>query len=729
MSIKCITNGEKILSKAHETNKSSALKAIALDTGGTMTDSFLIDEQGRFAVGKALTTPEDEFNGIYNSISDSLSHWNAKLEDSGRTVDALVYSGTIILNKLLERKGNDKIGVITNAGFEDVHRLGRALQCWIGLDFAGRLHAREHEHPKPLVPRKQIKGVRGRINFTGSEIIPLYKEDVEKATEELLEMGVEVICICFLCSYMNTRHEKTAQRIAEKLIKKKGKDIPVVISSEHLPIRGETPRLNALIIEQYAAAPSRKMLLQIAKRFKEVNVPTPLRILTSYGGTISPEHDQLILAMNSGPMGGMVGCMYLAKQYGIKNLVSSDVGGTSFDVGLTMEKYIPTKWQCSLGGFVMNIPMIASESIGAGTGMYVRYNDISGRLEFGPKSAGYRIGVSNEKSGVKTVTMTDCSLILGYLNPQYFLGGRIPLNKDLAYKCIAEQLAEPFKADPYVTARGALDLIELNMRNHLRGMVEGLGFRPENYTLVSYGGGGPLHVAGYSKDLRFEDVLIPEWAPAFSAFGCACADHSYRYEKTIDGIIPPDGRLNQAVSMVLNATWGELKKTISKEFEREGRNSSEMIFKPSVRLQYLGMLDDLEVPSPLEKLSPDDMWKITRSYDNLFEEIFKRGTKSPELGYHITKAVATGIVPVPKPKFPEHELHQKEPPEAASKGHRQIFWLNNWHEASIWEIGLLKSGNNIDGPAVLEAPATTMLVPPKHRVTLDKHRIFHMEVP
>lgn len=693
-----------------------------------MTDSFIIDEQGRFAVGKALTTPEAEFNGIYNSISDGLSNWNTKLEDSGQTVDALVYSGTLILNKLLERKGNDKIGVITNAGFEDVHRLGRALQCWMWLDYAGRLHAREHEHPKPLVPRKQIKGVRGRINFTGSEIIPLYKDDIEKATEELIDLGVEVICICFLCSYMNPRHEKTAQRIAEKAIKKRGKEIPVVLSSEHLPIRGETPRLNALIIEQYAAAPSRKMLLQIAEQFKEIGVPAPLRILTSYGGTISPEHEQLIMAMNSGPSGGMVGCMFLAKQYGIKNLVSSDVGGTSFDVGLTMEKYVPTKWQSSLGGFIMNIPMIASESIGAGTGMYVRYNEISGRLEFGPQSAGYRIGVCNEKSGVKTVTMTDCSLILGYLNPQYFLGGRIPLNKDIAYKCIEEQLANPFKADPYSTARGALDLIEINMKNHLRGMVEGLGFRPENYTLVSFGGGGPLHVAGYSGGLRFQDILIPEWAPAFSAFGCACADHSYRYEKTIDGILPPDGRLNQAVSMVLNATWGELKKTISKEFEREGRDPNEMIFRPSVRLEYLGMLDDLEVPSPSEKLSPDDMWKIARSYDDLFEEIYKRGTKSPELGYHITKAVATGVVPVPKPKLPEHELQGKEPPEDASKGQRQIFWLSGWHDASIWEMGLLTSGNIVDGPAVIEAPATTLVVPPGYRVTLDKHRIFHMEV-
>jgi len=149
------------------------LKAIALDTGGTMTDSFIIDEHGGFKVGKAQTTPQNESEGILESITDSLSQWNSTLESSGSAVDALVYSGTAMLNRLLEREGNSNIGVIVNAGFEDLHRLGRALQCWIWLDYAGRLHAREHEHPEPLVPRKQIKGVRGRINFWGEELIPL----------------------------------------------------------------------------------------------------------------------------------------------------------------------------------------------------------------------------------------------------------------------------------------------------------------------------------------------------------------------------------------------------------------------------------------------------------------------------------------------------------------------------------------------------------------------------
>ncbi|MBA7507708.1 Acetone carboxylase beta subunit [subsurface metagenome] len=699
-----------------------------MDTGGTMSDSFIIDEDGTFIIGKAITTPDDESEGILNSIKDALNYWDTTLEDSGGSVEALVYSGTTMINRLLERKGNSNIGIIVNAGFEDLHRLGRALQCWIWLDYAGRLHAREHEHPKPLVPRKQIKGVRGRINFWGEELIPLYKDEARVAVEELLDMDVESICVCLLCSYMNPAHEKRVKRIAERIMKEKGKKIPIILSCEHNPVRGETPRLNALIIEQYAAEPSRKLLAKIAETFKEKQVPAPLRILTTYGGTISPYHKQLITTLVSGPIGGIIGCKIIAKEYGIKNLVSSDVGGTSFDVGLIMENYVPTKWESSVGKFILNIPMIGLNSIGAGTGMYVRYNKVSGRLEFGPESAGYRIGVCNKASGVETVTMTDCSLILGYLNPDYFLGGNIPLDKKRAYKYIREQLADPFGVDPERTARGALDLIEINMKNHLNGMIQGLGFRPENYTLISFGGAGPLHVEGYAKELKFQDIMIPEWAAAFSAYGCACAEHSYRHEKSVDLLIPPDGSMNEIVSMMLNATWSELKKNIIKEFENEDRDPSEVGFIPSVRIQYFGMFDDLEVTSTSDNLKAEDVWKLARSYDDLFEQIFRRGTKSPDLGYHITKAVATGIVPVPKPKLPDYKLSGKDPDKGANKGKRKIFWEADWHNASLWEMSLLNPGNLIDGPAVIEAPATTLLVPPGFKVFLDKHRIFHMEV-
>ncbi|MFX1315564.1 MAG: hydantoinase/oxoprolinase N-terminal domain-containing protein, partial [Promethearchaeota archaeon] len=217
-------------------SKTKKLVAMAFDTGGTMSDTFTIDEEGVFVVGKAQTTPENESEGILNSIEDALEQWNTKLEESGHSIEALVYSGTAMVNRLLERQGNSNIGVIINAGFEDLHRIGRALQCWIWLDYGGRLHAREHEHPQPLIPRRQIKGVRGRINFWGEEIVPFYKQDAKKAVEELLDMNVDSICVCLLCSYMNNSHELQVKRIAGEVMKERGREIPIILSSEHNPV-------------------------------------------------------------------------------------------------------------------------------------------------------------------------------------------------------------------------------------------------------------------------------------------------------------------------------------------------------------------------------------------------------------------------------------------------------------------------------------------------------------
>jgi N-methylhydantoinase A/acetone carboxylase beta subunit len=233
--------------------------------------------------------------------------------------------------------------------------------------------------------------------------------------------------------------------------------------------------------------------------------------------------------------------------------------------------------------------------------------------------------------------------------------------------------------------------------------------------------------------------MIPEWAAAFSAYGCACADHSYRHEISVDLLIDPDGDMSSFVASMITSTWRDLKIKIMNEFEKEGRDPNEMEFRPSLKLQYFGMLDDLEVQSPYEELTIEhseeldrfdsvELNDLLRRYDDLFEKIFRRGTKSPELGYHITKVVGTGVVPVPKPELPELELSSERPNDDASKGLREMYWDKKWYNASIWEMKLLDAGNIVDGPAVIEAPATTLVVPPNYRVKLDKHRIFHMEV-
>ena len=703
---------------------------LSLDTGGTMTDTFVVDHDGDYTVGKAQTTPEDESEGVIKSFGDALDYWDTSLKDSAETLRGTVYSGTAMINRLLEREGDRNIGIVTNRGIEDSHRFGRGIQSWTDLSYAGRLHAREHEHPEPIVPRENVEGVRCRMHMSGQELVPLYEDEAREAIHDLLDRDVRVICVSFLYSYKNPEHEQQFKEIAEEIKDERNDDTPIWLSSEQNPIRGELPRLNTLVLEAYAVNPSREQLFNVEEALAEAGSDAPFRVLTSSGGTVSPDHDWLADTMISGPIGGIFGGEFLADKLGVDNLVCSDVGGTSFDVGLITEGHYPTRWDQSLAQFMVNIPMTAMDTIGSGTGSYVRVDQASNRPEVGPDSAGYLVGVSNEDSGVETPTVTDCTAALGYLNPNYFLGGDIELNVERAEEYIEDQIAEPIGADLYETARGVLDVVERNMTNELRAMILGLGYSPENYNLVSYGGGGPLHAAGYTAPLDFKDVLVPEWAAAFSAFGCATADYAYRYDQSLDVVVQPDLSNAADVAAALTETFTKLEQQASSGFENDEIDVESMEFRPAVRMQYTGMLDDLEVTVPPEmwdgEITTEDLEAIIEMYNEEFSQVFERAAQSPELGYTVTMAIGTGVAPSPNPTLPSEKTAGPTPPEAASKGERPIYWDGDWHDAALWEMNNLQAGNVIEGPAVVEAPATTMLVPPGFEASLDENRIYHL---
>ena len=703
-----------------------------MDTGGTMTDTFVVDESANYTVGKAQTTPDDESVCTTNSFADALGNWGIEADEGADALGGIVYSGTAMINRLLEREGEGNIGIITNGGMEDSLRFGRGIQSWVDRSYAGRLHAREHEHPEPLVPRENIRGVRGRMNMAGLPTIPLYEEEAYDAVDELLDRGVRVICVCLVYSYLNDSHEQKVKEIAEEVMEERGEEVPVWLSSEQKPVRGELPRLNTLVAEAYAAEPSREQLYQVQDGFSELGADAPVRVLTSSGGTVAPEHDWLVDTMLSGPIGGVFGGEFLAEELGIDNLVCSDVGGTSFDVGLITEGHYPTRWDQSLAQLMVNIPMTAMDTIGSGTGSYVRVDRTSERLEVGPDSAGYKVGVSNLDSDVETVTVTDCTLALGYLNEEEFLGGDIPMDRDVALDAIEEQVAEPLGEDVHETARGVLDVVERDMSNELRGLILGLGYSPENYTLISYGGGGPLHTAGYSRGLEFQDVLIPQWAAAFSAFGCACADSAYRYDKSLDEILQPDYSNAATVAYSVNETLEELRENALEAFERDGVDTDTVRFRPSLRIQYLGMLDDLEVDiSPVwddeEGIADDDIERVIEMYEEKFDQVFQRAAKSPENGYQITMAIGVGVGPSAKPTIPDEEPVGETPDEEAHKGEREVYWDDGWHDADLWQMRELHPGNVVEGPSVIEAPATTILVPPGYEAPLDRNRIYHLQ--
>jgi acetone carboxylase, beta subunit len=720
-----VQEGEEEMKKAAKRNA----QILAIDAGGTMTDTFIIDENGEFVVGKAQSTPEDESIGLLNSARDALAYWDTTVEEEFPKLLAGVYSGTAMLNRLVSRKGR-RVGLIVNKGMEDFHRMGRAIQAYLGYSYSDRLHLNTHRYDPPLVPRELTRGVTERVDLFGNVIIPLYEHEVEPAVRELLEQDVEAIVISLLHSYKYPHHERKIRDIAKEVMKKVGKEVPVFASVDYYPVRKESHRTNTTIIEAYAADPSRETLIKINNMLKEHGANFDLRVMASHGGTISTRANELARTLVSGPIGGVIGAKYLGEQLGIRNIACSDIGGTSFDMALITQGDLSINTSPDMARLVLSLPLVAMDTVGAGAGSYVRIDPNFKSLTLGPDSAGSRVGVCYPEGGVDTVTVTDCHVVLGLINPDNFLGGEVKLYPERAYEAVKQQIADPLGLSVEDAAYGVIDLLESQLRNYLESMILGKGYSPSQYVCFSYGGGGPLHTAGYTKGLGFEDVLVPAWAAGFSAFGCGAADFEYRYDKTLD-INVNDGAADDIklkAGKELQDAWDELKEKVAAEFEKSNFDRKDVEFRLYFRMQYQGQLNDLEIEAPIEAFENLNHWdELVNAFEDTYSRVYAKAAKSPELGYSITGAIVRGIVEVPKPKIPVEPLAGETPPQEAFLGKRNVYWKGEWIKADIWEMEKLKPGNKIKGFSIIESPATTFVVPIGFETYLDQHRIFHLK--
>lgn len=702
---------------------------LAIDAGGTMTDTFIIDENGEFVVGKAQTTPNDEHIGLLNSARDALSQWNAKIEEEFPNLLAGVYSGTAMLNRLVSRVGK-RVGLIVNKGMEDNHWMGRGLQSFLGYSYADRIHINTHHFDPPLVPRKWTVGVTERVDLFGNVVISLYEHEVEPAVQKLIDEDVEAIVISFLHSYKYPLHERRVRDIAREMIKKANKDIKVFATVDYYPVRKESHRTNTTIVEAYAAEPSRKTLEKIDTALREQGTKFDLRIMASHGGTISIKANELARTCVSGPIGGMVGAKYLAERLGLKNVACSDIGGTSFDIGLITQGELSINTSPDMARLVLSLPLVSMDTTGAGTGSFVRIDPNYGNITLGPDSAGSRVGVCNPEGGVDTVTVSDCHVVLGLINPDNFIGGAIKLSKERAYKAVKEQIADPLGLSVEEAAFGVIQLLESQLRNYLESMILGKGYSPSQYVCFSYGGGGPLHTAGYTKGLGFEDVLIPAWAAGFSAFGCGAADFEYRYDKTLDINVPENADDEEILlaGRQLQEAWDELKIKVSEEFRKNDYSPEEVDFRLLYRMQYQGQLNDLEIEAPIQAFSSINDWeRLVNTFEETYSRVYAKSALSPELGYSITGAIVRGVVDVAKPQIPQEPLVGETPPGDAFLGIREVYWDGKFISAKIYEMEKLMPGNRISAFSILESTATTLVVPSGFEAYLDENRIFHLK--
>lgn len=711
-----------------KTDTTRKAQILAIDAGGTMTDTFIIDDKGDFVVGKAQSTPQDESIGLLNSARDALTYWGSTVEEEFPKLLAGVYSGTAMLNRLVSRNGR-RVGLVVNKGMEDFHRMGRAIQAYLGYSYSDRLHLNTHRFDPPLVSRECTKGITERVDLFGNVVIPLYEHEVEPAILELLEQDVEAIVISLLHSYKYPVHERKIRDIAIAALQKAGKDIPVFASVDYYPVRKESHRTNTTIIEAYAADPSRETLAKIDTMLRDHGADFDLRVMASHGGTISTHANELARTLVSGPIGGVIGAKYLGEHLGIRNIACSDIGGTSFDMALITQGDLSINTSPDMARLVLSLPLVAMDTVGAGAGSFVRIDPNFKSLTLGPDSAGSRVGVCYPDGGLDTVTVSDCHVVLGLINPNNFLGGEVKLDPERAYAAVKEQIADPLGLEVEDAAYGVIDLLESQLRNYLESMILGKGYSPSQYVCFSYGGGGPLHTAGYTKGLGFEEVLVPAWAAGFSAFGCGAADFEYRYDKTLDINVDNDAQDENKLigGKVLQDAWDELMEKVAGEFEKNQFNRKDVDFRLYFRMQYQGQLNDLEIEAPIASFKSVSDWDaLVEAFEETYTRVYAKAATSPELGYSITGAIIRGVVEVAKPRISEEPLTGETPPKDAFLGERPVYWKGEWLMADIWEMEKLKPGNRIQAFAILESPATTFVIPPGFETYLDGHRIFHL---
>jgi N-methylhydantoinase A len=504
---------------------------------------------------------------------------------------------------------------------------------------------------------------------------------------------------------------------------RRGQKVPVYLSHQLCPIMRELGRLNTLVLHAYAAEPGREQLFKIEDRLAAGGYRYPLQIVLAHGGLANIRYPRIHEASFSGPIGGLMGAQYLAEKIGTDNWVCSDMGGTSFDVGLIMGGQPNMVREVVINRRVYNIPTLQMDTTGAGTGQFVTIDPITKRINIGPESAGAEPGPVCYEMGNEVPTVMDCCLIMGILNPDNYLGGKKKLNKEKALKNIKEQCADVIGVDPYYLADGVYKLINSSMKEHIRSVLNSRGFSPADYFLLCYGGAGPMHLAGYIEGLPFKGVATMPWAAGFSSFGCAAVDINHRYQKSTGIIIPyeADDDFKMLMGTFLNAGWEDLEKQAAEDFAAEGLSWEDATIQQIAYVRYGGQMEDLEVASPVSRInSPEDMDTLTNAFEGLYEKIYAGVAMHQRAGFQIMELGLTATLPKVKPKLVKRSLEGKEPPSEAVKGERKVYYNGKWHETTIYDMDQLRPGNEIDGIAVIEAPATTLFLPPGRHIRMDE---------
>ncbi len=702
---------------------------IDVDVGGTFTDMVLTLD-GATSYRKVPTTPYDLSVGFMQVVEEAAVEAGLSLDELVARIDTVRYSTTVAMNRLLERSG-PRVALITTEGHEDATLIGKGAQ-WIDGTRLDERRALPHMHkPRPIVPRELIVGVKERVDGTGAVIRPLNEDDVREKVRTLVDRGARAFVVSLLWSFVNPEHEHRVKEI----IREEYRDyhvgyLPVILSSEVVSRLGEYGRSNTAILDAYL---QRSMQIELSgtwDKLRERGYRGPFFMIHNTGGCADLFKTTASRTYNGGPIAGLIGAREIAEVLGSPNVVTADVGGTSFDIGLVVGDSVRNyEFNPIIDHWMVSTTMLQSLSIGAGGGSIAWLNAALGnRLEVGPQSAGSYPGPVAYGLGGTEPTVTDANLVLGYLSPGDFFGGRMQLDRDAAERAIKERIADPMGIEPVEAAALIRRIIDDKMASAIRKEVTLRGYRPSDFTLFAFGGGGPTHMAGYMGEIP-RAVMFP-FSPVFCAYGSSIMDVVHLYERSARMVLlePMTGAPTTDYDR-FNAIVRELMEEARREVESEGLDWSQAVVSLEIDALYGGQIHSKRASSPrLFLASEDDVRAVYARFEAEFADAFSPLAVNVPGGVYIDTFVLRVAIPGQELVLPELELDGGDP-SAARIGSRPAYWpqAGGWADTPVYELDRLAPGNELHGPAIIQSALTTAVVPPGARFTIDAHGLGILE--
>jgi N-methylhydantoinase A len=690
---------------------------IGVDIGGTFTDLVVMDESGTVVTDKAPTTPGQLEQGVFDALS-------LVAADRGETLEALLaqtaafgHGTTQATNALIERTGA-RTGLITTQGFGDTVFIQRLLGFTAGVPAERLGWYSRRANPEPIVPRALVREVPERVDQAGHVLLALDEGAVRTAVAELLDTGVEALAVCLLWSFRNPAHERRVAEIIRELVGER--DVFVSLSSEVCPVIGEYERTATTVLNSYLGPVVHHYLDRLEQGLRERGFTGTFSVLNSIGGVMGAREatDRAVLLLASGPTGGVIGSRYLADELGHRNVITTDMGGTSFDVGLILDGRPVVVGVTEVAKYHVAAPMVDITAVGSGGGSIASVRD--GLISVGPESAGAYPGPVCYGRGGTHPTVTDANVVLGIVDPDRFLGGRMRLDRDAAAAAIEEHIARPLGLDVYQAAAGIRRIVDAQMADTLRELTIGRGHDPRDFVLYAYGGAGPMHCAGYGSELGVAKIVVPTTSMAQSAYGALASDiqHSAERSYLLRGGGGPLAGWVGIDPAVLAQQFAELEARCREELQGYGIAERDVELTRNLDMRYRRQTHELIVPVGAGALDESAVRELVERFERAYEDTYGRGAGFREAGIEITTFRVDAIGRTRKPRLPR-AAHRT----AAARRERAVYDERgaSFVAAEVVDWEGLPLGEHVEGPAVLEHPTTTVFIAAGQHAAIDGH--------